>query len=148
MVLVCQEHNKKCQVYRREQASWGHKSTKKKAQHDTFSTCWFGTHVQRFICSAMLLNPYISQTQLTIVAMSVSKSIKQYPVSSIEPRGVQNETRPRDSTTRYLLLMLSISVLPIRVIQQTADSILQLRLLMKDLLQALKCALLACLRCE
>ncbi len=44
--------------------------------------------------------------------------------------------------------MLSISVLPIRVIQQAADSILQLRLLSEDLLQALKNTLLACRRCE
>lgn len=47
-----------------------------------------------------------------------------------------------------LLLMLSTSMLPIPVIQQAADSILQLRLLTKDLLQALEYALLACLRCE
>lgn len=57
-------------------------------------------------------------------------------------------TGPHNEFVKKLLLMLSISVLPIHVIQQAADSILQLRLLTKDLLQALKYALLACLRCE
>ncbi len=83
-----------------------------------------------------------------IVATSVSK---QYPLSSIKTHGVAGGRKPQDSTMsllKNLLLMLSISVLPICVIQQAADSILQFRLLTKDLLQALKYALLACLRCE
>lgn len=55
---------------------------------------------------------------------------------------------PQQVYSKVLLLMLPISVLPVCIIQQAADSILQLRLLTKDLLQALKYALLACLRCE
>ena len=150
LVLVCQEQQKHAKYTRK--LGW----PSQKVQRNKRNTQHILNLLVQHSCSDVHLFDHASEsvhstdTANWIVAVPVSKS-KQYALSSIKTHGVADGRKPQDSTTNLLkvpLLMLSISVLPIRVIQQAADSILHFRLLTKDLLQALKYTLLACLRCE
>lgn len=126
-----------------KQGSRGHKSTKKQAQHIL-------NLLDQHSCAEVHLFSHASElvhntdTADKIVATSVST----VPIVKYQDTWSSRWGECTISLLDNLLLMLSTSMLPIPVIQQAADSILQLRLLTKDLLQALEYALLACLRCE